>query len=278
MRGATSSSTTSSAPGTKLPRIYRHPCMEHWAPSMTIARADFARCSYTNSIGERPTVVFMDLALHKQFELRKLLIGSERAPLIVIDNFVANAEDLVDLAAGKRYLEPTQFYPGLRAKAPLSYQQLITEALKPTLVEYFGVDPGLMRFTMAHFSLVTKAAGSLVPLQRIPHVDAAEPGLAMVHYLFKEDFGGTAFYRHRATGFEVIPEGRKQSYYPLLQQQMAGPDAPPNEYINGDTALFEQVAVEQGVFNRALIYRRNSLHSGAIPKGFVPNADPAKGR
>jgi hypothetical protein len=220
----------------------------------------------------------MDLALHKNFELKKLFIGAERAPLIVADNFVANAEDLVDLAAGKRYLEPTQFYPGLRAKAPLSYQQLITDALKPTLIDFFGVDPASLRFTMAHFSLVTKAAGSLVPLQRVPHVDSVEPGLAMVHYLFKDDFGGTAFYRHRATGFEIITEQRKLSYYPLLQQQMAGPDAPPNEYISGDTPLFEQVAVQSGVFNRVLIYRRNSLHSGAIPKGFVPSADPAKGR
>jgi hypothetical protein len=220
----------------------------------------------------------MDLVLHPDFALKKLTIGAEQAPLIVIDNFVADAEQLVELASEKRYLEPTQFYPGLRAKAPLSYQQLMVSALKPTLIEYFGVDPQSMRFTMAHFSLVTKAAGSLVPLQRVPHIDSVEPGLAMVHYLFKGDFGGTAFYRHRSTGYEVITEERKLPYFQLLQQQLSGPDSPPNEYINGDTPLFQQIAMQEGVFNRMLVYRRNSLHSGAIRPGFVPDTNPATGR
>jgi hypothetical protein len=220
----------------------------------------------------------MDLELHRDFSVQKLTIGKERAPLLVIDNFVADAEQLVSLAAEKRYLEPVKFYPGLRAKAPLSYQRLVTDSLKPTLVEFFGVDRQSMRFTMAHFSLVTKAAGSLVPLQRVPHIDSVEPGLAMIHYLFKGDLGGTAFYRHRATGFEVIDESRKLLYFALLQEQMAGPDAPPDEYINGDTPLFEQIAHQEGVFNRVLIYRRNSLHSGSIRRGFVPDTNPATGR
>jgi len=42
-------------------------------------------------------------------------------------------------------------------------------------------------------------------LQRIPHVDSfLGSQLAFVHYLFKADPGGTAFYRHRGTGFEII--------------------------------------------------------------------------
>lgn len=220
----------------------------------------------------------MDLELHPDFKISKLAIGIERAPLLVIDNFVANAESLVEIAADKHYLEPFRFYPGVRAKAPLGYQRLIAEKLKPTLVECFGVDPMRMQFSMAHFSLVTKSAGELDPLQTVPHIDTPEPGLATVHYLFKGDFGGTAFYRHRETGFEVITEARRVPFLTLLHQQLAGPSAPPNEYINGDTPLFEQISSQQGVFNRMLIYRRNSLHSGAIAKTFVPSPDPARGR
>lgn len=220
----------------------------------------------------------MDLELHPDFTINKLAIGSEGTPLIVIDNFVANAESLVEIASGRTYLEPFRFYPGLRAKAPLSYQRLIIEKLKPTLVECFGVDPFRMQFSMAHFSLVTKSAGELDPLQTVPHIDTSEPGLATVHYLFKGDFGGTAFYRHRATGFEVITEERRVPFLSLLHQQLAGPSAPPNEYINGDTPLFEQISSQQGVFNRMLVYRRNSLHSGAIPKSFVPSVNPSRGR
>src|SRR5262245_42581439 len=112
----------------------------------------------------------MDLELHPDFTLKKLAIGIEGAPLIVIYNFVANAESLVEVAAGKRYLEPFRFYPGLRAKAPLSYQRLIIDKLKSTLVDVFGVDPLRMSFSMAHFSLVTKSAGELDPLQTVPHI------------------------------------------------------------------------------------------------------------
>jgi hypothetical protein len=50
------------------------------------------------------------------------------------------------------------------------------------------------------------------------------------------------------------------------------------EYINGDTALFEEIARAEGVFNRMLVYRRNSLHSGSIDRAFVPDPNPRTGR
>jgi hypothetical protein len=50
------------------------------------------------------------------------------------------------------------------------------------------------------------------------------------------------------------------------------------QYIKGNTALFEQVAKEEGVFNRMLVYRRNSLHSGCIGTDFVPDRNPRSGR
>jgi len=37
--------------------------------------------------------------------------------------------------------------------------------------------------------------------------------LACVHYLFKQNHGGTAFYRHRRTGFEVVTQERKAEYF-----------------------------------------------------------------
>jgi hypothetical protein len=59
---------------------------------------------------------------------------------------------------------------------------------------------------------------------------------------------------------------------------MNGPESPGPEYINGDTALFEQVAMQAGRFNRMLVYRRNSLHSGCIARNFVPDPNPLTGR
>lgn len=116
-------------------------------------------------------------------------------------------------------------------------------------------------------------------MQRIPHVDAlAREGFATIHYLFKGNLGGTAFYRHRATGYESLDETRGPEYFRLLEAQSAGPDAPDVNYINGDTPLFEQIARAEGTFNRMLVYRRNSLHSGSIDSSFVPDADPRTGR
>lgn len=44
------------------------------------------------------------------------------------------------------------------------------------------------------------------------------------------------------------------------------------------TDLFEQIAKQDGAFNRMLVYRRNSLHSGCIESGFVPDPNPSTGR
>jgi len=217
--------------------------------------------------------------LHPDIRVQKLAIGAEHAPLLVIDNFVTGTDELVANATTK-HLEPsTRFYPGVRAKAPLSYQQIFSTRLKDLLCEHFGLRGQFVRFTMCHYSLVTTPAEKLAPLQRIPHVDSlARSGLASIHYLFRGNLGGTAFYRHRKTGFELIDEARQETYFRCLQNEIEGPDAPAAGYINGDTTLFEQVAAQEGVFNRMLVYRRNSLHSGSIAPDFVPDLDPRTGR
>ena len=134
-------------------------------------------------------------------------------------------------------------------------------------------------FSLCHYSLVTTPPDQLAPLQRIPHYDSVDPtGLATVHYLFKGALGGTAFYRHRRTGFEYIDASRRDAYFGALDAEMNDPHAMNAGYINGDSPLFEQIAREDGVFNRIIIYRRNSLHSGSIDKDFVPDPDPATGR
>ena len=70
----------------------------------------------------------------------------------------------------------------------------------------------------------------------------------------------------------------------MVEEEKLGPDSPPPGYINGDTPLYEQLSRQEGVFNRLLVYRRNSLHSGApgdrissptripVPAGFPSTA------
>ncbi len=221
----------------------------------------------------------MTIARHRDFRQQRFSIGREHAPLVVVDNLVANPDELVNLAAAKQFGDVASYYPGVRAKASLAYQQFILDQLRGVFAEVFAFESGAVRFTACHFSLVTTPPTQLTYLQRIPHVDSvASKDLAFIHYLFKGDLGGTAFYRHRKTGFEYVDEGRKAEYLRVLEEDKAGPDTPPAEYINGDTPLYEQLGSHEGVFNRLLVYRRNSLHSGALSRNFVADPNPRTGR
>jgi hypothetical protein len=211
--------------------------------------------------------------------LQKLTIGDERAPLVVVDNLVANAEQLVDLAAGKLFGDVANYYPGVRAKVPLTYQRFIIDQLREVFAGYFGLSATGVHFTTCHFSLVTTPPEKLAYLQRIPHIDSVSGGeLAFIHYLFKSDLGGTSFYRHRATGYEYIDLERQAEYWRVVDEEMKGPNAADPGYINGDSPLYEQVGRQEGVFNRLLVYRRNSLHSGSLARNFVPDLNPRSGR
>lgn len=221
----------------------------------------------------------MNFKFHPDLRLQKLRIGREQAPLVVIDSLVADADELVDIAAKKMFSDVVTYYPGVRSKVPLTYQQFVIEQLRDVFADYFGLSGRTVRFTACHFSLVTTPPQKLAHLQSIPHIDStAASELAFVHYLFKSDFGGTSFYRHRATGFEYIDDVRAPEYWRVVEEEKTGPHSPEAGYISGDTPLYERIGLQDGVFNRMLIYRRNSLHSGALGPDFVPDLNPRTGR
>ena len=221
----------------------------------------------------------MELALHPDFKLTKLTIGREQAPLVVVDNFVVDPEALVDLAARKLFGDVVDFYPGVRSKVPLSYQQFMLDKVMPLFAPHFDLGKAVRRFTQCHFSIVTTPPEKLDIAQCIPHIDSTiSSELAFIHYLFKSDLGGTAFYRHRATGYEYVDEVRKDGYWRVVDEEQAGPNRAETAYINGDTAHYERVGEQKGIFNRMLVYRRNTLHSAALDQAFIPNPNPRTGR
>lgn len=217
--------------------------------------------------------------LHRDISIRAFHFGEDRAPLLVIDNLVANPEGLVRLAQRETFTEQSHYYPGIRAEAPMAYRQLVADTLKETIAGHFNLAGNRLQFSLCHYSLVTTPPERLLVPQRIPHVDSlGGSGLASIHYLFRRDLGGTAFYRHRKTGFEYIDEARNAAYLVSLREENLRPETAGPGYINGDTPLFEQIEMQEGVFNRMLVYRRNSLHSGCIGRHFIPDPDPATGR
>lgn len=220
----------------------------------------------------------MLLQTHPGIRIEKRSIGVEGAPLLVVDQFVDDPDRLVRKAARSHFSQQGAMFPGIRARAPLSYEVLLERLLRPMLAE-LGLQPGRFAFPMCHYSLVVMPPQALNFLQRVPHIDSTTAqGLATVHYLFRGDWGGTGFYRHRATGFESVDEARRDGYFARLQEESAGEQAPPPGYIDGDTGLFERIDSVDGVFNRLVVYRRNSLHSGNIDNARIPPPDPLAGR
>lgn len=221
----------------------------------------------------------MLIQAHPDLRMQVRRVGAEGAPLLVIDQLVADPERLVRRAARQDFSRQGAFFPGVRARAPLSYEAFLERLVQPLLVDVFGLQPGRLQFPTCHYSLITQAPEQLVFLQRIPHIDSVSgQGLASVHYLFRGNWGGTAFYRHRATGFEYVDESRHEAYYRQLQLESEGPDAPGPGYIGEDTPMFERIDQVDGLFNRLVMYRRNLLHSATIDNLAVPPADPLTGR
>jgi uncharacterized protein DUF6445 len=129
------------------------------------------------------------------------------------------------------------------------------------------------------FSVVTTASTDLLPIQCIPHYDSTDPNLfAAVIYLCDTRFSGTSFYRHRRTGYEEITEENQQNYQLALVNDMRMHGAPEKEYINGSTALYEEIFSNELQFNSAILYPGRVLHAGRIKKQLEPPKDKSEWR
>jgi hypothetical protein len=212
-------------------------------------------------------------------QFRVDFIGSERSPVVVIEDLWANPNQLVDLAAGKSdFIARSLYYPGVRSPAPAEYARAVTKQLGDLIVTTFGLSGELM-ITDSTFSLVVTRAEHLVAFQRVPHFDSADPNrLAVLHYLCGSEHGGTSFYRHRSSGIEFVTEANRDQYIKLVNSEVKMNGAPPPRFIDEDTAMFERVGRYDCAFNGALIYRGNLLHSVTTPPTFVPSSDPRVGR
>ncbi len=203
--------------------------------------------------------------------------GAEREPVVVIDGFAADPDRLIGDASFLAFRPIGPHYPGIRAEVPPAMLDDLLMPLGPVIAEVFG-EPAT-EVIDAYYSLVTTRPAELAPIQRLPHFDGVErERLALLHYLARDERSGTAFYRHRSTGFETVGADRLSAYRTALDSDLRREGMPPPDYIAGDTPIFEQVAVHQGRFNRAILYRSNTLHCAFLPPDLPLSADPTAGR
>ncbi len=207
-------------------------------------------------------------------------VGKERQPVVCIDDFLMGAEALRTEALDKGgFNEDTGYYPGVRKAAPTAYYQALNACLPGLIERVFGIHQEQIVKAESYYSLVTTRPEELHPVQRVPHFDSVRPTeLAMIHFLCSAEMGGTSFYRHRDTGYEYVDATRRERFLGALEADAKAGHLPPPGYINGDTDQFERIASYGAAFNRLLLYRCTSLHSGNIAEGFGFETDPAKGR
>ena len=211
-----------------------------------------------------------------QISLRR--IGREGEPLVVIDRFSGMVEGLLEAGHAATYQHAGASYPGIRSWADPSYLDRRRDLMMQIMSRVFGFARGV-RLDASTFSLVTLAEHELAPLQRIPHYDhASGEVIAVMHYLQGPESGGTAFYRHRGTGFETVTPDREQAYNRALAEDERAHGMPPARFCHGDSDWFEQIDEVEARPDRLVLYRGRQLHSGVIPDPRALSTDPRQGR
>lgn len=205
-------------------------------------------------------------------------LGREGEPLVIIDNFTGQPDRLRALGMAAQYHPAGVDYPGRRALADPSYLDLRRELMMQIMARVFGLGRSI-QCEIAAFSLVTLPPEALSERQRIPHHDHSDAGrIAVMHYLGGPETGGTAFYRHRRTGFEAITPAREAAYAAALAEDLREFGPPPSGYPLGDSDCFEQIGGVEARVDRLALYRGRQLHSGIIPDPASLSDDPACGR
>lgn len=209
-------------------------------------------------------------------------VGREQEPVLVLDRVLSKPDELVEYAAREVSFQGEEniaLYPGVRAPAPLDYVETLARAVSPLITTIFGIEGAALVRAECSFSIVTTPPQLLSPGQRVPHIDTSYPlQFALLHYLCDPRHGGTAFYRQRATGFELITPEREADFHAAQKAELALLEEERGEYITGPTAAYEQTAVFEAQFNRMLVYRSCAIHSGMIGQDGWSSADPRKGR
>jgi hypothetical protein len=201
-----------------------------------------------------------------------LRVGRGEHAVVIIDDVLARPDVFAGYAASARFSAPDAgAYPGLTAALPTNYARALIQALRPILMDGFGLGgPG--RFS-GFLALATTPLRQLSPLQRMPHFDSPDARkVAIVHYLGRGEFGGTAFYRHVATGLEAVGRAQVARFSTAARPEL-GHHA--HQYTDG--TFFQEVGRIDYVFNRLIMYPTNVFHAAVHTCSVLPR-DAASGR
>lgn len=204
--------------------------------------------------------------------------GEEAEPVVQIDNVSGMAGELLERGRTAEYQDGGASYPGIRSWCEPDFLDAARPLIFQIMQQVFGFRQGIS-LEVSTFSLVTLAPRQLAPRQCIPHYDhSGGEIIAIMYYLLGPETGGTAFYRHRRTGFETITLAREPAYDAGLEQDEREFGMPPQSYHYGDSNRYEMIGEVKAQPDRLILYRGKLLHSGVIPDPHNLTDDPATGR
>ncbi|MDG0970641.1 MAG: DUF6445 family protein [Porticoccaceae bacterium] len=207
-------------------------------------------------------------------------IGADQQELLCVDAYMQGVDKLRQHAIrSNNFAVADSFYPGIRMNISDAYIVELVRNFQGILGDFFNLDLRTLKKAASKYSIVTTAPEDLKLMQRIPHFDApSKNSLAVIHYLCDAPDSGTAFYRHDQTGYEYVDEDRFEKYERSIVQRFQNPTLRPNGYMGANTQGYSEITAFPAVYNRLLMYRGSSLHSGIIGPNYNFDPSPETGR
>jgi hypothetical protein len=214
--------------------------------------------------------------------LQVLSVGEDKTPVIVIDEFSVNTDDIVEHACKNLPFNKRDntHYPGIRAPLPKDYVINVLQAVYQEICRIYNVPTNLqLRPQEIYFSLITQKPESLSLLQRMPHFDTSRPFyFAVLHYLNDGNHGNTGLFRHIPSGLEKIENHNVEAYLTSAQNFIDTRGEPPQEYCTQSNEHFELYQQIEYKPNRLVIYPGQLLHSIIILPEHDIDPNPSTGR
>jgi Family of unknown function (DUF6445) len=218
-------------------------------------------------------------AINPNAKVQVLRIGQEGAPVLIIDDLLLNPDALFKNAQNQNFEPPSgTYYPGLNAPLPEQYLQNLGRAIRPSIYRAFEIGQEYKIETSGFFALTTIGLDDFGPWQKIPHYDLTFDGhFALVHYMAQNQTGGTGFFRHLPTGFEIINNERREKYLGQITNWIEENGKNLIDFAGEKTPQFEMFFKVPFKYNRAILYPANILHC-ALYDGTNQNSNPKIGR
>jgi hypothetical protein len=182
-------------------------------------------------------------------------VGDGRHPVVIVDGFYREPDVVRAAALRLAYRGSGSAYPGVRAVPDWDWTPLRRVVRRCTGIVVDAAD------LEVSFCMLTTRGRDLAAAQRVPHVDGAMVAGVVFLNPPAQCRGGTAFYRHRATGRERLEPDES------MQAVMSSALRPPRGFITDSTDDWECLALVEMRYNRLILYSGRLFHSGYVRDG-----------